>query len=231
MDFRSALAVVMLTSAIASGADATIIRAEISGMIDFGYDGTGLFGSPATDLAHTPFIANFTVNTNKGSVNHQFAFDQLYGYGYDSPVFARLTINGITRSISGNAGSEMIVSKRTYLSQDGHLSYAALDQRPDSLNTYLENSISLFTNVGFPIKFDTEIPRMAVDLNGSAQFQYYRFGGRYDPVDFGVYFSGPGTIQAAIPEPQAWMLLITGFGLTGFMMRRQVAHNSVKSIQ
>ncbi|MGQ5701040.1 FecR domain-containing protein [Sandaracinobacteroides sp. A072] len=46
-------------------------------------------------------------------------------------------------------------------------------------------------------------------------------GGTSGGLPGGLPGGGQGAVPAAIPEPQTWLMLITGFGLVGFLMRRR----------
>jgi hypothetical protein len=108
-----------------------------------------------------------------------------------------------TGTFSGSAGETAI---------DGSVNAYAISFNPTSFaaGTYW---LSVVPDLGFPPQWGWATSSQGTN-NG-----YQCFFGTCDSVDFNFAFS----VEGSVPEPSSWALMIAGFGMTGFALRRRQA--------
>jgi hypothetical protein len=82
---------------------------------------------------------------------------------------------------------------------------------------------------GFTLSpFGTSLGLTVSDINNNFSHNFFTGTGGMTPVDFdaagriiSLGFSGPITSIGVLPEPETYALLLSGFGLLGFVARRR----------
>jgi hypothetical protein len=217
----SAIATLLLSAA---AANATIMTATYSGLLKSGNDYTGIFLPAGSNLAGQAYVATFIYDTSKGTRFQTATSDSIFAAGGANPVIdSFITINGTTMHVSGNydgylqtdktyttfhrAEDRSIVNNVKYSNviyfQPANLSASfSLDR-----SVTLSNFFPYFHNTGFFNFTSYQLPSNAIVQNVDGLF-----------ADSGTY-----TVTGGVPEPTSWALLITGFGLTGAVLRRRRA--------
>lgn len=166
-------------------------------------------------------------------------------YGTPSPVSAMLTINGITLSFDGTydgfAGqSDQTLSlgsgpsPRKPADQVDHRASYSSDANGHTIRQSISNAVySDVNNIVSTTDFTSSLNYL-VDLSddiSTGQFIYYDYSaGAYQSYVSGQFLNSSVTIAPfvappppldSVPEPSTWAMMIAGFGLTGFTMRRR----------
>lgn len=224
---------------IATPAAATIYKATYRGIVDFGYDQTGLFGVAGRDLAGLRFTVVYTIDD---AVNAQIydsgEISTIIGgasSGDQSPTSAVLTIAGHSLEFAaGYNGSVTVGDIAPDLEYIGHTVNTHYMSTPFEMGQrFISNGIGGY-GANFLNGADFRQPGKYtsadfVDANGNYSFSG-QFEDSYASIDHTndhhnfAYFIGESltiTAPAAAPEPAAWSLLIVGFGLGGASLRRR----------
>lgn len=231
-------AIAALACAAAAGqAQANVYVITTIGHVIEGTDPNGVFGSPTIDLTGVAYKAVYTVTD---PLPGAYFYDDGTRYyleggsfnGTPSPVSAKITINGTTKSISGNFGGSVLKQKNYGSSEDYFLSLYSEEESiypsgwknmtiedhtlSSSLGYYWQNAGSYFSHV----LTDTD------QHSGFLSFSSYDYpSGTYPYLGYGAFQADRITIASSsdsiIPEPATWALMILGFGAIGAAMRRK----------
>lgn len=231
-----ALPAALTALAVSQPAAAAVVAYTYAGTVDFGVDDAGLFGGGA--LTSRDFTAVFyrddalalPENVFVGEIN-----SFVTGEGAFSPVWAQLTIDGVTIDIGGVSGEQSQYDDgqsegfaHTAIGALGSLSF-----RGNNVGTFAPTlgdvlpgpdyhglvSLPSLDGLNFDLAGRFDYVRPSDDDNAPkvatfANFRATRLGVSPDPN------GGP---TAPAPEPSAWALMILGFGCAGAMLRRRVA--------
>lgn len=228
-----AAAAAVASLAAAAPASAALITLTIAGKLASGSDQNNAFGY-GNLLDGADFSVVYTFDDAIGLVNEGPDYKILSGFGPDwnpglddSPGSAVVTINGISRAIDGDRQSQFgkTLSDRRYLDA--------------SASDYILNDLEFIYNIAsFSLSGPTLFASLdltegfsgGVNTDGSSYIAFTRYD--YITNSYSEYIqayadlstvtvSVPGSL---VPEPAAWVMMITGFGLVGAAVRRQRRH-------
>lgn len=217
MTIRTALGGFAAAAAIAfaGSASAATYVATYTGVINGGYDVTGVFGA-AGDISGQAFTASFTYDLDIGTLSALTNGQQATG----SITSAKLKVGAGEYSFGSNALNLI----QTY-------SVSPFN----SLLGYVFHSVKATGSVTSELTLDGGLTNGAATLAqslapGSVQGAfggsgaYSGYFGIEAPVGetqaYG-YLEPTSYTVTAVPEPAAWALMIGGFGLAGVMLRRR----------
>lgn len=189
---------------------ATTFTVNYSGTLNSFTDTSGIFGTAGATIASSPFSASFTIDTADGTY-----WNNSNGSGWTQNSLAS---SNVTTTINGRAFTLATLSAGSFQTppswQGSFLSsYTGLS----SENIFVLSNLYFYTYIpgafpGFGTNFDITAPA------GS----FTQFDGSLD----NDYFSGVVTNVryvnqlSAVPEPASWAMMLTGFGMLGWAMRR-----------
>jgi len=240
MSVRALVVALALGSAtFTAPASAASYLITYSGIVTDGY-AAGAFGYGYSDLSGQSFKAVYKLTfPTPGAftfVNSDFA-ETLGGEvsATPSPVSAKLTINGVTETFYGNWWGYAYLQNGlgTFLGSDG-IGNQVNDYSNDGVvyrNSYLVNSI--YSDVDdFVSTTDFSAPLDYTVLPGdtrNSEFQINTFN--YSTYTFQSaqgHFASQRVTIASVPEPVTWAMMIGGFGLVGYTLRRQRRHDAIQ---
>jgi hypothetical protein len=233
---RSILLAGALLAAAPAHAATYIITYE--GTVYDSEDRTGVFGGSGNSLDGMDFTAVYTLTPSPEAVTGGDGATYAYIRGGSvqsapSVVSAKLTINNITKEVSGDYISEAW-AYNAYGGSFDEILYASQDRwnvsnqiNINSISTligsYSDNFISS-TDYAQHLNYN---PPVVTNWGGGFLFKSYT--STSDGPAFDIYAAGNflptsvtiAPLAAAVPEPATWALTILGFGLVGGVMRRQ----------
>ncbi len=202
---------------------AAIVQVEYTGTVSDGYDFTGVFGTANTFLTGAAYTANYTFDTTIGLTETDWYYNRVSGgtyYGNLSPSLgATITINGNTVSVLGTAFGYLTGVNVGNFSQVYHDVNDLVDTGTGYIQTILNNGITN-NNGALPISLTDPLSYAVIAGDtGFGHFEISNFG-----VSTFVYAElAPNhvTINAPIPEPETYAMLLAGLGLLGWQARRR----------
>lgn len=218
MTIRLTIAIAVASLLVVGQAQAAVFKptgAAASSIFDGNYvaentiDASGLTGD-GTDIAeaHDDYTA-------AGGGNHwTTAFGttpltQWIDWTFTTPVTmgaAYIWNHQSDGGLANNAGYDVTLFDLTLFDASNNI-LLALDNQLLAPNSAFAQRIdfSLISNVS-RVRFDIEAVQSSPDFTGLAE----------------VAFDNQSFLAPAVPEPASWLMMITGFGLTGAAMRRRV---------
>ncbi len=204
---------------------AAVKTAKYTGTVVLGFDRTGVFAAPNTDLTGYSWVATYTYDKTLGGFQGTdgVSYDHSYGgpgfLNVGSPMLSStITINGVTKSSAGaRAGA-------VYTSTSSYVSHSSQDYSDDGISTIVDTLIYNYNYAaGAPASLDQNFGPVAA--SGGAGFvgwyiQDYAAGftsHAYAHLGTSAVYS----VSGAVPEPASWSLLIAGFGMVGAAARRR----------
>jgi hypothetical protein len=196
---------------------------------DQGIDGAGVFGPVGGNLRGKTAVARFTYDTSLGysflfGPNSEGRGSDLNG-GQASPVLtATLTINGQTwNALQGPIG--LGDNGSMYTSVAGNTAHYFNRQLYPSNGIYT-SSLNLFGccagQAPTPGRLADPVAFRPTGVTGTMDFNFYSYASNAYTYRTQLQFVGQGTYRVGgVPEPQAWALLLAGFGLMGCQLRRR----------
>jgi hypothetical protein len=169
-------------------------------------NGTGLTGG---GLDITEAHATYTQGNHWTTASGTNPLTQWIDWTFATPVTmgAAYIWNHRSNNIASNGGYEPTLFDLTFFDSDNQI-LRFLDNRalaPD--NAFAQRiDFALTSNVS-RVRFDIEAVQSSPNFTGLAE----------------VAFDTQSYLAPAIPEPASWLMLITGFGLTGAAMRRRAS--------
>ena len=230
----------LAVATFSASAHATTVTATFTGTVASGFDTTGVFGAPNTDLTGETFTAVFTEVDGPGVGQYFPGFqDYLYGGtsnpGTVSPVTGVLTINGFTVNFPGLEFSE--VSQSTLASGQATVAYIAEDFaftgsgfNSDALGAQIAsfiNSIMPSADYHVPFSYTTQADDSALDNFNIADYSFST--GTYSALVSGSLFSNSVTVTVSktpVPEPLTLSLFGTALAGAAALRRRRKANTS-----
>lgn len=240
--WRSVALAVALSVLGAASADASITLITYRGLVDDGFDQTGIFGTPNGNLAGLAYTAVYTIDdaTPGALVLSAPTVSAIYGGTANgnrpTPTSATLTISGHTVSIDGSYKGETELIRPAGFTRETLKNVALTVNYNDNFSVETSRFLRFQTTslLGF-------LPGSVLDYRN---FMTYNLSpGDFRQVDFndmrqnlntGVVeyrnyarlsltsiTTGPVSVEAAVPEPATWALMIGGLGMVGAMLRRQ----------
>ena len=232
MKFKILAALAALS--VAQPASAAIVQVSLTGTVSRGFDQSGMFGAPNTDLTGSVFSLVELFDTTKGelilgpgggSSQYDIVSGGIHHNGLPSPGSATLTINGV--SVFESANSVGLLA-----SGPSGQAFAWTTERFIG-DTVFENDISVQMRTTGPLHFldgwHSDCPvtdncyggfifsHYAYLTNpGTPSSYYYVNDGSFDIDTFDVHV-------LSVPEPATWAMMILGFGLVGGALRRRHA--------
>lgn len=219
-------AAVALVLGLATSAEAEIVTATYKGVVNDGYDQTGVFGTAGANLAGDSFTVVYTINDAvlAYSVNDPGRQSLIYG-GSDvvhynqSPVSAVVTINGVAVSIAGTENG-LAVQYTIIPEPDQIYHYAATDER----SFYVWNSVTSATDK-FLSTSDYHAPLShTIQRSDGATGRFYEDindGGSVQSAYATLIPTSVTIVDVAVPEPTTWAMLILGMAMIGLAARRR----------
>lgn len=217
----AALAVVIMVAAPGT-AGAKIYNITYSGYVSSGYDSTGIFGIPTSNLTGN-FSAVFRLDTATPGAQSGETINQSYiqGFGASSPVPGTLNINAKSYQFGSYLSYVQVTNDYPVYPNNLNDSFqvgAANNNFKETIlmdvytptGNYLKNKyVQAFDYI--PQSGDFQNSFFAInDLNGTA----LAGGALFVTHVFAVEKGG-------VPEPATWALMILGFGGIGAAMRRR----------
>jgi hypothetical protein len=212
-------------------ASAAIVTATYKGTVDYGYDGTGVFGAAGTDLTGDAFTAVYKINDaapGAYAVSNPPYYSYIYGgsaYGTTSPVSAVVTINGHSLSAGNYAGEAFQAASPWYYSEVYHFAENYSSNANGYAYAYAYNYVYSSSDP-FVTSADYHTPLSHQVQPGDYGYGYvqtyaydYRTGS-YQSAYAGLSDSSV-TISSGVPELGTWAMMIIGFGGVAVQMRRR----------
>jgi hypothetical protein len=224
--FRKLAVAVAASGLLAAMPAAAVVKiAKYTGTVAYGFDQTGVFAAPGSDLTGYSWVATYTYDKALGG--YQFTdgvnYDNSYGgpgYGIaGSPVLSStITINGVTRSLPGAWAGYAYTGTYPFVQHYNQ------DYSDDGI-TYISNYNNNYSYVaGTPASLDQNFGPVASAISyGYTQWEAFD----YTTSTYTEYAYASMSTDAvysvgnAVPEPASWALMITGFGLVGAAVRRR----------
>jgi hypothetical protein len=227
-----------LALALPQQANAATVVITYQGIIESGFDITGVFGQAGQDLTGLSYSTVYTLTepTAGAIVNNDGVSGSTYGgtnYGVASPVSATITINGVTQAVGGNY---IGIAQQV----DGLPSQNDFDlvfhEAQDQTNTAIAESNNLIydvieSNVFNFVNSSNYFESLTYSVNSgdmtSGAFLFYSADLANGTTP--VYAAGSLTPQSvniagfsvatAVPEPETWAMMLMGFALIGAATR------------
>lgn len=223
---------VLLTALAGYGtsAQAKVVSMTYDGVVRTGSGPSSLFGARASDLVGYAYRAVYLFDTEVGRTAQDPTFQSVAGGAdFDEPSpwrGASLTINGVTVQILGDKRSVAATTSGRNFARVSSVAIHAPD--PEGSGERYQMWHSIFT----PQASSAIAPRL------DQPFVYdVRPGDRIERADFELQepINSDGlccsteftfapqrvTVGLAVPEPAAWGVMVTGFGLLGAVLRRR----------
>jgi hypothetical protein len=216
--------------AVAQPASAAIIQVSLTGTVSEGFDQSGLFGAPNTDLTGAIFSLVEYFDTTKGTLVLGGPTEILAGgihFNGDpsSPGSAILTLNGVATPVGGNVYS--------FLDAMQNGGDASVIDRFFGDHVTTENILEVALDSSAPLHlldgWHSDCP-VADRCRGEFYFSQYAFvtnpgtPASYLYRDRGTFDVDTFDVQVlSVPEPATWAMMIAGFGLVGGTLRRRAA--------
>ena len=231
---RTVVALLALTTTAPAAAAEYLIT--YSGHVLSGMDNAGAFGTPGADLAGTDFQVAFTMLYPFPAVSDARFVD---GGDYQTvwsgsivsappALSATVTIDGRSVSLSGGYYGYASYQNDYRIDDDGtawdsvtHLAYGEdrLSSVYSSIGNFSDDMLStpsIAARTSYSVQAGdshTGRFRTAILQNGSYRFTDLVF----EPMAF---TAGPAPGAPGVPEPSAWLMMLSGFGATGAVLRR-----------
>ena len=204
-------------------ASAATILITYTGTVSSGTDETGVFGAAATDLTGKAFTSVYTLNyPTSGAIDvsgtsvHEYYGGTAYASNSVSPLSAQITINGVTKSLSGTFGGFHYLSTLASPSGFAQISDIVFGSDQNSVvSNYIDSKVSNITDtlnladaLQYTVKSDKEGGGFVFSEDGNN-------------AAIGFFKESSVTIESvgAVPEPATWALLLIGFGMVGATLR------------
>ena len=204
-------------------ASAATILITYTGTVSYGMDTTGVFGTAATDLTGKAFTSVYTLNYPtfgaadiSGTTYHETQGGAFFNNA--SPQSAQITINGVTKSLSGAYSGVHLLQ-----TLPGKFSMIFDNAGTDGQNT-INNSVStdgndVINSLNFsdPVSYNLKF--------GDYGYGAFQFGHLFDsdPVNDAIGDLKTLSVKVesvgAVPEPATWALLLMGFAMVGATLR------------
>jgi hypothetical protein len=213
----------MICAAMLAGtapASAVVRTAVFTGEVTSGYDLTGLFGVISNDLTGVAFRATYTYESTRGGQVITASSEERSGGG-NFPLLlipildSTVTINGIT--IHTNPVTVGRASTSDFFQI---FDTQELVSTPTGIFNRVTNHSALA--VAGPTRLAGTYAQQAAIVGGNFS-SYAAPAGGPATESVSLQMGGLGTYEVfgAVPEPANWAMLITGFGLTGAILRRR----------
>jgi hypothetical protein len=224
--FCAAIGVVLSVT----GASATLVKAEYTGTVIDGNDGSGFFSSVGADLSGLAFTADFLFNTATGTwVSRSATLNDLKGgpgSGYvfsDSPMLeASLTIKGITYNFATDflgeifgANGQTGVANQQY--HKGEAGVASISARVFNKNSQISGDIPATIDAPFTFSLGPDDAGSGMFIFGSGDQTY----GDLAPTALTYTVA-----SRAVPELSTWAMMLAGFAGLGFAGYRAARKNT-----
>lgn len=204
-------------------ASAATILITYTGTVNSGMDTTGVFGAAATDLTGKAFTSVYTLNYPtfgvadiNGSNSHETYGGALFNNA--SPLSAQITINGVTKSLSGAFSGDHFL--QTFPNPVSSISDQAITDGQNIISNLIQspvNGVVNSLNFSVPVSYNVKSGDYAAGgfyLSHLSDFyQVEDATGNFNTLSVNVESVG------AVPEPATWALLLMGFGMVGATLR------------
>ena len=214
MDWRQGILIGLMVG-VAAPAEALPRVATYRGTIVSGTDATGVFTAPGTDLTGQGFIAQYFYDSTAGvRTTTPGVADVLNFSSSPSPtrdLIARLTINGHSFEFATSSGAAAVTIGAVF-----HFSKHFSDPGGPIATYALSNAVE--AAIADP-SLDADLTASDPSLRAGGFLIFNGFGQSADAS--GSFGNTTVTIGSAVPEPATWALMVGGFAMTGFAMRRR----------
>lgn len=235
MRLLSSLAIIGLSFAVSSAAQSATLIATFQGKLYSGLDESNFFQTGNTDLAGAAYTAVYRFDTSLGKFTNDNGLLTINGgssVGVASPGLGMtLTIGGKSMDLDGQYGAFLTSGLLNLGTPAPGFSVDYFETFDDgihlrSINTF--ETISTLTG-GIPISlgksFDYDIKSsdqiysnmeiLEIDRDQGKRLNFVQAS--FSPTHLSVSVSNAG----AVPEPGSWALMITGFGICGYSLRKR----------
>ena len=193
-----------------------IITVTYSGVVKSGFDVVGIFGVPNAALSGLPFEAVYVINTMNGF--HDYGpgnFDLVYGgdsVNYGHPISATLSIGSVIDVVDG----KYYGGAGAFSGGEGVVAYSKNDYRFE----YPYKFVSLGASYPRLPIITQNIGPVTAHITGSFEFQYFINGvGTFEAANADFDGLGVSSSVLSVPEVSSWILMLTGFGVSGGALR------------
>ena len=204
-----AAAAVALVASQASAASLLNVRAV--GTVS-GFDGSGLLGLAGANYVNASFLLTSTLDLTRGVRDVTANRDQVYGFPPNAPGMATIKAGG---NIS-TWGSAFSAISTYFIGSDSDVYVSFQNQLGVSDVTVHAGRHDLsFTSLN-------SLPTTNLCIGSAAcNVTIINYGATGSGVTYVVGNLSSLTVSAAVPEPNAWALMIAGFATAGFALRRR----------
>ena len=219
-------------------ANAATFLFTYKGTVSSGSDDANVFGlGPGANIIGHAFTSVYTVTyPSPGGLFYSSAsLHVLYGGDYfavPNPVSGRITINGVTREMSGGVYSDHSLALLT----PGSRSYIGDQVCGSTCSTALTNYLfsdarSVIGSLDFTAPVNVEKQTGDDAYGGFLVLSHQAYGGTiYDTRIQFVIQSVTGALAGAVPEPSTWAMMLLGVGGIGGAMRRRRQLNGARPL-
>lgn len=217
-----------------SGVEAAVVLVTYTGSVSSGTDHTNFFGTGNTNLTGQAFTLQFTLDSaTPGALTEcdPGRFCSIYGEFAANPLTTRFTLNGVSRdwgdSTFYNEGGAFQFNDEGRARNNDEVSHFSTDKDDPDEEDIVNISIRSTVNVIVGSMDFTDPLDYFVQSGDQTSGRFATFD--QDPVT-GVFSRRASAnllptrvtiapLDAAIPEPSTWAMLIVGFGLIGGTLR------------
>ncbi len=222
---NTTMAGALLAATLAAAPAAAVIKvATYRGTVSSGYDQTGEFGAPHTDLTGLSFVATYVYDTARGYRSALVGHDQVWGgsaYGVPSPIVrASITIGRASVSFESTNSDGLAVVDQGYYGNE-----IAEFQPPGGAmlsNDFMENYGFRRSSTS---NLDVSFGAKSLSSNDYGYIQIYTHDGTTGTdIHYAYADLGAATLAvASAPEPATWGLMLGGLSAVGTVARRRRA--------
>lgn len=222
----------LVAMSVFSPVNAATITATYRGTIAFGgFDTTGEFGAPSTNLEGERFVATYVYDLNLGDRSRDIGrSDGLVGgfppsFNFGNPLISgSLTIKGRTQNFLVERNGFFFST----LSQPQNIGHVTSFFDPLSPNVTIILRVQAAGNDIVP---SIEARYDNIPIRGGGNFLISDFApgtGLFNRFAEGQFRLETLSVSSSVPEPSTWLFLTIGFGFIGFCVRRRnqtIAHS------
>jgi hypothetical protein len=217
-------AAALLIAATGGGAQAALVYATYTGTVYFARDSIGVFGVPASHLIGQSAFVEYIIDDATPGATEALGpplASSIVGFGAADPVDAYVIVG--TRSLHIEDDIHGLVRAGGPLTADPVI-YHQADGTLGSGTAYVESYILGPLGAAFPWDYHTPFSHTVGPLDfARGEVGVFAGGGSaslfFLPDSVTISDVAPTRPPAAVPEPGAWALMISGLGSVGALLR------------